>query len=434
MRVVDIIVRKRDGHTLTRGEIEFVIAGVIGGEVPDYQLSALLMAMFLRGLAADETVWLTEAMAASGRRMDLSFLSGPKVGKHSTGGVGDKTSLVVVPIVASCGVTVLKSSGRGLGHTGGTLDKLEAIPGFDIAPRADALRAQLLELQCAFIGQTADLAPADKRLYALRDVTGTVEHVSLIASSIMSKKIAEGSEALVLDVKTGAGAFMKTIDDARALAGCMVAIGTRVGMKVEALVTSMETPLGRTVGNALEVRECLDTLKGHGPPDLKELCVTLSARMLHLGGAAASPAAAESMAREALADGRALDRFRRVVERQGGDPGAIEDPRSLPRASQIETVLADRSGYVRELRADAVGLTSLLLGAGRDRLDAAVDHAAGVVLRAKPGDPVKSGDAIAELHAGAGARVGEATARLLSGLVIGDTPPVVSPLVREVVR
>jgi pyrimidine-nucleoside phosphorylase len=434
MRVVDIIVRKRDGHTLTREEIEFVIAGVIGGEVPDYQLSALLMAMFLRGLAADETVWLTEAMAASGRRTDLSFLSGPKVGKHSTGGVGDKTSLVVVPIVASCGVTVLKSSGRGLGHTGGTLDKLESIPGFDIAPGAEALRAQLLELRCAFIGQTADLAPADKRLYALRDVTGTVEHVSLIASSIMSKKIAEGSDALVLDVKTGAGAFMKTIDDARALAGCMVAIGGRVGMKVEAVVTSMETPLGRTVGNALEVRECVETLKGHGPADLEELCVTLAARMLHLGGAAASPADGVSLAHEALASGRALDHFRRVVERQGGDAGAIEDPGMLPRASRVETVLADRSGYVRELRADAVGAASVLLGAGRDRIDAVVDHAAGIVLRAKPGDPVTSGDAIAELHAGAGARVGDARARLLSGLVIGDEPPVIPPLVREVVR
>ncbi len=434
MRVVDIIVRKRDGHTLTRGEIEFVIAGVIGGEVPDYQLSALLMAMFLRGLAADETVWLTEAMAASGRRMDLSFLSGPKVGKHSTGGVGDKTSLVVVPIVASCGVTVLKSSGRGLGHTGGTLDKLESIPGFDIAPGADALRAQLLELRCAFIGQTADLAPADKRLYALRDVTGTVEHIALIASSIMSKKIAEGSEALVLDVKAGAGAFMKAIDDARALAECMVGIGGRVGMKVEAVVTGMDTPLGRTVGNALEVRECVDTLKGHGPRDLEELCVTLAARMLHLGGAAASLPDAESMAREALASGRALDHFRRVIERQGGDAGAIEDPAALPRASRVETVLADRSGYVRELRADAVGLASVLLGAGRDRIDAAVDHAAGIVLRAKPGDSVKSGEPVAELHVGAGARVGEARARLLSGLVIGDEPPLLPPLVREVVR
>ncbi|HSA57019.1 MAG TPA: thymidine phosphorylase, partial [Gemmatimonadaceae bacterium] len=287
---------------------------------------------------------------------------------------------------------------------------------------------------CAFIGQTADLAPADKRLYALRDVTGTVEHVSLIASSIMSKKIAEGSEALVLDVKTGAGAFMKGIDDARALAECMVAIGGRVGMTVEAVVTSMDTPLGRTVGNALEVRECLETLKGHGPADLQELCLTLAARMLRLGGAAASPAAAESMAREALAGGRALDHFRRVVERQGGDAGVLEDPATLPRATRIETVLAERSGYVRELRADAVGLASMLLGAGRDRIDAVVDHAAGIVLRAKPGDPVKSGEAIAELHAGAGARVADARARLLSGLVIGDEPPVVPPLVREVVR
>ena len=434
MRAVDIIVRKREGQALTRAEIDFVVSGVIGGDVPDYQLSALLMAMFLRGLTADETAWLTEAMAASGGRIDLSFLPGAKVGKHSTGGVGDKTSIVVVPIVAECGVTVLKSSGRGLGHTGGTLDKLESIPGFRTTLEAAVVREMLRDLQCVFIGQTPELAPADKKLYALRDVTGTIDSVPLIASSIMSKKIAEGSDALVLDVKVGAGAFMKTAVEARSLAETMIAIGRRVGLRTEAVLTAMDAPLGRAVGNALEIRECIETLEGRGPEDLEALCLVLAARMLHLGGAAPSPDAAGDLARAALASGRALERFRKVVERQGGDPRVVEDTHRLPASPVVETVMAGRAGFIREMRADDVGAASVLLGAGRDRVDAAVDPAAGILLRARVGDRVAAGEPIAELHVGAGGRVAEARARLTQGVVIGDDAPAGQPLVLDVIR
>ena len=434
MRVVDLIIRKRDGHALTREQIDFLVGRVIGGELPDYQLSALLMAMFLRGLTGEETAWLTEAMARSGRRIDLSGLPGAKVGKHSTGGVGDKTSIVVVPVVAECGVTVLKSSGRGLGHTGGTIDKLESIPGFRTTLTADAVRGVLEDLRCAFIGQSGDLAPADKKLYALRDVTGTIESIPLIASSIMSKKIAEGSDALVLDVKVGAGAFMKTADEARALAEAMIAIGRRVGLPSEALLTNMDVPLGHGVGNALEIRECIDTLSGRGPADVESLCLTLAAHMLHLGGAAPSVDAAAELAREALTSGRALERFRRVVERQGGDPRAIDDVNRLPRSAVVETIVARRAGFIRELRADGVGQASVLLGAGRETADVAVDPAAGILLRARRGDRVAAGDAVAELHAGAGARVADARARFEASLVIGDEPPPAQPLILGVVR
>ena len=434
MRAVDLIVRKRDGHALTREQIDFLVGRVIGGQLPDYQLSALLMAIFLRGLTGEETAWLTEAMAGSGRRVDLSGLPGAKVGKHSTGGVGDKTSIVVVPIVAECGVTVLKSSGRGLGHTGGTIDKLESIPGFRPTLAADAVRSVLEDFRCAFIGQSADLAPADKKLYAMRDVTGTIESVPLIASSIMSKKIAEGSDALVLDVKVGAGAFMKTADEARALAQAMIALGRRVGLPTEALLTDMDVPLGHAVGNALEIRECIETLSGRGPADVEALSLTLAAHMLHLGAAAPSVDAAATLAREALTSGRALERFRRVVERQGGDPRAIDDVNRLPRSAMVETIVARRAGFVRELRADGVGQASVLLGAGRETADAAVDPAAGIVLRARRGDRVAPGDAVAELHAGTGARVADARARFDASLIIGDEPPASQPLILGVVR
>ena len=434
MRVVDIIVRKRDGQTLTRDEMDFVVSGIIGGDIPDYQLSALLMAIFLRGLSADETAWLTEAMARSGGRVDLSFLSGAKVGKHSTGGVGDKTSLVVVPLVAACGVTVLKSSGRGLGHTGGTIDKLESIPGFTTVLDAERVRGLLRDLRCAFVGQTAELAPADKKLYALRDVTGTVDSIPLIASSIMSKKIAEGADALVLDVKVGSGAFMKTEEDARLLAGSMIAIGRRVGLRTEAVLTGMDVPLGRTVGNALEIRECVDTLKGAGPADLEALCLTLAGRMLRLGGAASSVERCEAMAREALSSGRAFERFGCVVERQGGDARILDDPGRLPRARRIEIVAAGRAGYIQRMRADGVGQASVLLGAGRDRIDAAIDPAAGIVLLARPGDRVAAGDAIAELHAGTTGDVAAARARFTASVVIGDAPLPDQPIVLGVMQ
>jgi len=429
MRAVDVIVRKRDGHALDPAELGFIVDGVIGGTIPDYQVSALLMAMFLRGLTPGETVSLTEAMAGSGRRMDLSFLPGTKVGKHSTGGVGDKTSIVVIPLVAACGVPAMKSSGRALGHTGGTLDKLESIPGFQTTLESGALRAILQDLQCAFVGQSADIAPADKKLYALRDVTGTVESIPLIASSIMSKKICEGSDALVLDVKVGAGAFMKTLDQARPLARTMVSIGTRVGLRTEALLTDMDAPLGRAVGNALEIRECVETLRGEGPPDLQAICVALAARMLHLGGAASSLAAAEARARRTLDTGDALERFRALVERQGGDPRVVDDPRRLPRARRVEVVAAAGSGYVTDLRADRVGHASVILGAGRDRADAPVDPAAGVLMRVARGDRIAAGEPVAELHLGTGGDVERARRLIASAVVVGEAPPVIPELV-----
>ena len=423
MRAVDVIVRKRDGQALTPAEFGFVVDGVIGGTIPDYQLSALLMAMFLRGLTPEETVSLTGAMAGSGRRIDLSFLPGTKVGKHSTGGVGDKTSIVVVPAVAACGVPVMKSSGRALGHTGGTLDKLESIPGFQTALDSAALRTILRDLHCAFVGQTADIAPADKKLYALRDVTGTVESVPLIASSIMSKKICEGSDALVLDVKVGSGAFMKTIEEARPLAQTMVSIGRRVGLRTEALLTDMDAPLGRGIGNALEIRECVEVLRDEGPAELQAICVALAARMLRLGGAEPSLAAAEARIRRALASGEALERFRAVVERQGGDPRVVDDPGRLPRARQVETVPAVKAGFVRAIRADLVGLASIVLGAGRDRAEAVVDPAAGVWLRIARGDRVEAGEPVAELHAGRGGDLARARGLIESAVVVGDEPP-----------
>jgi pyrimidine-nucleoside phosphorylase len=428
MRMVDVIVRKRDGASLTREEIERVVSGVTSGAIPDYQVSALLMAIYHRGLTAEETAWLTEAMAASGLRVDLRSIPGTKVGKHSTGGVGDKTSIVVVPLVAACGVIVPKSSGRALGHTGGTIDKLESIPGFRVSLGRDEFLAALADVGCAFVGQTGEIAPADKKLYALRDVTGTIESVPLIASSIMSKKIAEGTDALVLDVKVGRGAFMKSEAEARALAEAMVAIGTRVGLRTEAVLTNMDVPIGRAVGNALEVRECLETLHGRGPADLTALCLELAARMVRLGDGSGADAAAARV-EAALVSGAALERFRRVVERQGGDPHVVDDYDRLPQAAERLEWTADRDGVVTAVDALAVGRASMALGAGRDRVDTPVDPGAGVVLHVRPGDAVTRGQALAELHAGSGARTDEALARLRGAVTIGDTPPAPVPLV-----
>jgi pyrimidine-nucleoside phosphorylase len=431
--IIDVIARKRDGGSLSRADIDFVIQGVTAGTLPDYQVSALLMALLLRGMSAQETAWLTEAMVASGQRVDLSSIPGVKVGKHSTGGVGDKTSIIVVPLVAACGVVVPKSSGRGLGHTGGTLDKLEAIPGFSIALDREALLAALREIGCVFVGQTADIAPADKKLYALRDVTGTVESVPLIASSIMSKKIAEGTSALVLDVKVGRGAFMKTVDDARTLAAAMVAIGDRVDLRTEAVLTAMDAPLGCAVGNALEIIECLDTLQGHGPADLETLCVTLASRMVHLAGVAETREAGEARVREALTTGRALERFRQIVERQGGDPGIVDDYGRLPQASTRRTVKAEQDGYVVAMHADLIGRASMALGAGRDRVDAVIDPAAGITLKVKPGDRVRRDAPLLELHLGAGRTADDALALVQDAVVIGSDPPATSPLIIDVV-
>jgi pyrimidine-nucleoside phosphorylase len=420
MRAVDIILSKRDGRTLARDEIRFFVDGVTSGTLPDYQASALLMAILLRGMTAEETAWLTDAMVHSGVRVDLGDVPGVKVDKHSTGGVGDKTSLILAPLAAACGVPVPMMSGRGLGHTGGTLDKLEAIPGFRVNLSLEEMKAALVRVGVAMIGQTAQIAPADKKLYALRDVTGTVESIPLISASIMSKKIAEGIDALVLDVKTGRGAFMKTEADSRRLAESLVSIGHASGVKTEAIITAMDAPLGRAVGNALEVIECLDVLKGGGPQDLIDVSIELTARMLVLGKVAGDAAAAEQQVRTAIGSGAGLERFRRIIEGQGGDPKVVDDYTRLPHVADRHIVKADRAGFVTTVDAELVGRASVALGAGRDRVEDPVDPAVGIMVAAKPGDAVRAGDPVLELHYRDRGRL-DAAIRLTShAITIGD--------------
>jgi len=434
MRAVDIIQAKRDGRALTTAEIRFFVDGVTAGTLPDYQASSLLMAIFLRGMTTEETASLTDAMVHSGVRVDLSDISGVKVDKHSTGGVGDKTSLILAPLAAACGVPVPMMSGRGLGHTGGTLDKLESIPGFRVNLSLDEMKAALSKTGCAMIGQTAQIAPADKKLYALRDVTGTVESIPLISASIMSKKIAEGIDALVLDVKTGSGAFMKTEADSRLLAESLVAIGNASGVRTEAIITAMETPLGRAVGNALEVVECVEVLKGNGPQDLIDVSVELTARMLVLGRAADDLPAARQQVQRAIASGAGLDRFRQIIEMQSGDPKVVDDYGRLPHVSDRWNVVASRDGFVTALNAELVGRASVVLGAGRDRVEDPVDPAVGVMLIARPGDAVRAGDPVLELHFRDSAPL-EAAERLASqAITIGDETPAKGRLIVGEVR
>jgi pyrimidine-nucleoside phosphorylase len=429
VRAVDIIIKKRDGGALSRDEIAFVVTGVTAGSIPEYQASALLMAILLRGMTPEETAWLTGAMVDSGARVDLSDITGPKVDKHSTGGVGDKTSLILAPVAAACGVMVPMMSGRGLGHTGGTLDKLEAIPGFRVGLSIDEMKTALRATGSAMIGQTAEIAPADKKLYALRDVTGTVESIPLISASIMSKKIAEGIDALVLDVKTGSGAFMKTEADSRRLAESLVSIGKASGVKTEAVVTAMHAPLGRAVGNALEVIECLDVLKGHGPADLVEVSLELTARMLVLGGVASDRADGAARARAAIESGAGLERFRRIIEHQGGDPRVVDDYTRLPSVGDRHVVRAQHPGYVTSIDAELVGRASVALGAGRDRVQDPVDPAVGIMVLAKPGDPISAGDGVLELHYRDRARLKSAEVLAARAIGVGDTPPPVQPLI-----
>ena len=433
MRAVDIIVSKRDGRTLTREEIRYVVDGVTNGTLPDYQASALLMAILLRGMTREETAALTDAMVHSGIRVDLGAVPGRKVDKHSTGGVGDKTSLVLAPLAAACGVPVPMMSGRGLGHTGGTLDKLESIPGFRVDLSLEEMKAALARVGCAMIGQTSQIAPADKKLYALRDVTGTVESIPLISASIMSKKIAEGIDALVLDVKTGSGAFMKTERDSRELAESLVSIGNASGVKTEAIITTMDAPLGRAVGNALEVIECIEVLKGVDSADLVDVSVELAARMLVLGGVAENREAAVQKVRGAIASGAGLDRFRRIIEAQGGDPKVIDDYTRLPQAPYHHIVAAPRAGYVGAIDAELVGRASVALGAGRDRVEDPVDPAVGILLAAKPGDAVRAGDPVLEVHYRDRGRL-EAALRLTGRAITIDdhAPPRVPLIVGEV--
>jgi len=431
MRAVDIIRRKRDGLALDDAEIEAFAHGVTAREWPDYQASALLMAICLRGMTPAETDCLTRAMVQSGERLDLSDIPGPKVDKHSTGGVGDKTSLILAPLAATCGVIVPKMSGRSLGHSGGTLDKLEAIPGFRVGLSLAEFRAALRKVGCALIGQTQEIAPADKILYALRDVTATVESIPLITASILSKKIAEGIEALVLDVKCGKGAFMKSPSDARALAEALVRTGNDNGVRTEVFLTAMDQPLGRAVGNALEVREAIATLRGEGPADLTELSVTLAARMVRLGGLVKDAASAEQAVRSALASGRGLEKFRAIVEQQGGDPRTLDDPSRLPRARDQLIVRAERMGYVGDIHAEQVGRATMMLGAGRDRVEDTIDPAVGAIILAHRGEEVRAGDGLVEVHYNADAKLAEALAMLRQAWAIAEEPPTPESIVIE---
>jgi len=431
MRTVDVIRRKRDGEPLRRDEIEHFVAGVTDRTIPDYQTAALLMAIVLRGMTAEETAQLTDAMVRSGVRVRFDGIEGVPVDKHSTGGVGDKTSLILAPLAMACGATVPMMSGRGLGHTGGTLDKLEAIPGFRTDLTLAAFRDAVSRIGGALIGQTSEIAPADRQLYALRDVTGTVESIPLISASIMSKKIAEGIGALVLDVKAGAGAFMKTREDARRLAKSLVSIGNASGVRTEALVTRMDAPLGREIGNASEVVESLETLKGNGPPDLEELSVALAARMLVLAGVAADPAAADRAVRQALASGAGLETFRRIIEHQGGDPRVVDDYSRLPSAPDQHRVGAAESGIVCAMHAELVGRAAVALGAGRATLDDIVDHGVGITVLAPPGATVARGDAILLVRHRGGRGLEDAVALLDQAVRIGDGPCPVLPLVLD---
>jgi pyrimidine-nucleoside phosphorylase len=424
MRIVDVIAGKRDGRPLSREEIEFFVDGVTAGTLPDYQSSALLMAIVIRGMTHEETAWLTDAMVRSGDRVDLSDIPGIKVGKHSTGGVGDKVSIVLAPLAASCGVVVPKMSGRGLGHTGGTLDKLESIPGYRINLTIDEFKRVLRDVGTSIIGQTTSLAPADKKLYALRDVTATIPSIPLIAASIMSKKLAEGSNALVLDVKCGDGAFMKSVNEAQALAEAMVSIGGHAGVRTEAFLTDMEAPLGCTIGNALEIVETIDTLKGGGSADLTAVVLRLSSRMLLLGGVESDAAAATARVSQALASGRALQTFARMVDAHGGDPRVVDDPSLLPAAPGRARFEASRAGFVARMKAEALGRASNELGAGRSAVGDPVDHAVGIVTLVKPGDRVERGQPLLELHHRDGRGLSAALALCGESISIGDKAPV----------
>ena len=426
----ELIERKRNGEELPAEEISELILGYARGEIPDYQLAAFCMAVYFRGMTPAETYALTDAMIRSGRTLDLGAALGRKVvDKHSTGGVGDKTTIAVGPIVAACGVPVGKMSGRGLGHTGGTLDKLESIPGFSVDLSVDDFVAQVKDVGLAIVGQTDDLVPADKKLYGLRDVTGTVDILPLIASSIMSKKIAGGADAIVLDVKVGDGAFMKTLDDARALARTMLELGEHAGRQVVCLLTDMDQPLGAAVGNSLEIAEARDTVRGEGPPDFTELVLDACARLLSLSDLGIDEDEGRRRAETAVGDGSALAVYERWIRAQGGDP----DPAALPQAPVVKEVRAPRAGSVVRLGAIAVGMAALHLGAGRRTKEDAIDHSVGVLCHVKRGASVAAGDVLAEVHARDETSGEEAAAAVLAAYELGDEPPREHPILLDVV-
>lgn len=433
MRAYDVILKKRNGEKLTREEIYFFVHGYTRGEIPDYQMAAFLMAVYFQGMDDEEVSYLTMAMVDSGDKVDLSAISGIKVDKHSTGGVGDKTTLVLAPLVASVGVPVAKMSGRGLGHTGGTLDKLESISGFNVALSPEQFIQQVNEIGIAVIGQTAKLAPADGKMYALRDVTATVDSLPLIASSIMSKKIAGGADAIVLDVKTGSGAFMKDFDGSIKLAEAMVTIGERVGRKTVAVISEMGEPLGYAIGNSLEVKEAIATLKGEGPEDLTELCLTLGGYMVYLAGQAPSFEQGKNLLKDSLQSGKAFNKLKEFVKSQGGDVRQIEDPSLLPKALKVYELKAEADGFVVEVDALKIGLGAMYLGAGRATKEDKIDHSVGIVIRKKVGEEVKKGEILAELHYNDDKRLPEAQEIALRAFKVSDQSPSKTPFIKAVV-
>lgn len=431
MRMYDVIAKKRDGGELTREEIAYFIYGYVKGEIPDYQASALAMAVYLRGMTARETAWLTMEMEHSGDTVELSSVEGIKADKHSTGGVGDKTTLVLAPIVASLGVRMAKMSGRGLGHTGGTIDKLESIPGLRTDLSRDEFLGIVRDIGLCIVAQSGNLVPADKKLYALRDVTATVESVPLIASSIMSKKLAAGADCILLDVKTGSGAFMKTLEESRVLAKAMVEIASHAGRRAAALITEMDRPLGCAVGNALEVMEACETLQGRGPDDLTELCLELAAGILVMAGKAENLEQAGRLAHGQIANGQAFEKFRQMVQAQGGDVSALTDYDALLAPVVRYEVRARQEGFLQSLNTEQCGIASVALGAGREKKEDAIDYSAGILLKKKPGDFVHAGDVLAEFHAASEKLCHDAEEIFQNALQYGKEAPHLRPLILD---
>lgn len=433
MRAYDCIRKKRDGEELSDEEIRYMISSYVKGEMPDYQMSAFLMAIYFQGMTDREISVMTDLVANSGETVDLSGIEGVKVDKHSTGGVGDKTTLIVAPMVASCGAKVAKMSGRGLGHTGGTIDKLESIPGFRTTLTREEFFDTVNRVGVSVIGQSGNLAPADKKMYALRDVTATVDSIPLIAASIMGKKLAAGNDSILLDVKTGSGAFMKTLDGSIRLARCMVAIGENAGKRTAALITNMDVPLGNYIGNALEVKEAVETLKDHGPEDLTTVCVELAGNMLYLAEKGTLEEC-EEMAARSLKDGSAFRCFLDMVKAQGGDISCITDTSKLPTAPLTYEVTAKEEGYIKHMDTEACGIASMLLGAGRETKDSVLDYSAGIVLKKKPGDWVGKGDVLAVLHASKEELFENAEQKFLEAVRISEECPEKQPLIYARVR
>ncbi|MBR1730301.1 MAG: pyrimidine-nucleoside phosphorylase [Selenomonadaceae bacterium] len=428
MRMYDLIEKKKRNEVLTDEEIKFMISGYVNGEIPDYQMSSMLMAIWFNGMNDHETTELTKVMANSGDMIDLSAIEGKKVDKHSTGGVGDKTTLIVAPIVAACGGKVAKMSGRGLGHTGGTIDKLESIPGYRIALTREEFFNTVNKYGLSLIGQTGNIAPADKKIYALRDVTATVDCIPLIASSIMSKKLAAGSDCILLDVKTGSGAFMKTLDDSIKLAETMVAIGEGAGRRTVALITDMDTPLGFAIGNSLEVIESMDVLKGHGPKDLTEVSLQLAANMLYLCEKG-SLEECKKLAEKSIADGSAFETFCKMVKAQGGDDSVLRDYDKFAKAPYQREILSDRNGFITKMDAESIGVTSVILGAGRETKESDIDFSAGLVIHKKYGDEIKTGESLATLYTSKENSLDEAERRYRLAIKIGNDQPKSEPLI-----